>query len=572
MRASVPLWLWADMQARCAASRAARLRAERLCKFDRSAKRAIGGAPVKRPDLEKKVGEQLTLAPPANVAEFGVHINRGLRRQGFLTPDRERAPGASRKGCQQLSRGALQGARAELVEHLPPDAPPEALAYLAAKWDDQQAVAMLAQSKPHRDHWEADPARIFHEHRPAGRLPVDRRGKWKPATPAVNRPLRSAMYGLQDGMRPLSQPRVQACNRACIAPSGNVGVMATPDGRVKLCGLAHCGSVWECAMCQMVILQAQAEQLSNAVQRHGPDRVVMLTLTFRHGAGDSLKRMRKNLTRAYAGLMRHRATRAWLDAQGVIGKVRAIEVTHGDRNGWHPHLHVLLFLDEPAKTATVQGDGGRFRKVWDPPELAELSDLWAKQVVRVFGAKHRPNRDRGLRATMARDGEYLAKMGLELTDPAIKQGHRSTDGELHRSPWQIAASWVGHFNAWRATLGPDDDPRKIPWRLINDRDAQLWRTYRDDMRGAHRLVWSNGLKQRLDVRDTTDQESLEDDEATQGDTWIASVPGATWKAIRDLRIHGEPVPLYLIREAERGGSAGFDAALLKVAAGECSAR
>jgi hypothetical protein len=458
------------------------------------------------------------------------------------------------------------------VENLPPDAPAEALAYLAAKWDNQQAAAMLADTRPHRDHWEADPARLFHDHRPQTPTPIDRRGQWTPSNPAVDRPLRSAMYRLQDGMRPLGQPRVQACNRAIISPSGHVAVMATPEGRIKLSGLAHCGSVWECATCQMQILQARAEQLSQAVDRHGSDRVVMLTLTFRHGAGDGLKRMRKNLTRAYAGLMRHRATRAWLAAQGVIGKVRAIEVTHGDRNGWHPHLHVLLFLDEPARTATVQGDAGRFRKVWDPPELAELSDLWAKQVVRVFGEQHRPSRARALRATMARDGEYLAKMGLELADPATKQGRVGDDGEIHRSPWQIGADWARNYNAWRSTLEKDDDPRRLPWRLANDRDAQLWRTYRDAMRGAHRLVWSNGLKERLDVRDVTDAELVEGDEPAQGDTWIASVPGEAWRSIRDLRIHGEPVPLYLMREAERGGSAGFDAALLKVAAGESSAR
>jgi hypothetical protein len=32
------------------------------------------------------------------------------------------------------------------------------------------------------------------------------------------------------------------------------------------------------------------------------------------------------------------------DRFGLVGYVRATEVTHG-RSGWHPHLHVLLMTD-----------------------------------------------------------------------------------------------------------------------------------------------------------------------------------------------------------------------------------
>lgn len=513
----------------------------------------------------KEVGEQLTLSVPANSAEFRRHVGLGLRRQGYLTPRPDETPQASRKGCQKLSRAYVhQDKRSAIHEYAPADIAPAELNFLTGRWEENheaQRDVGLAGWTPSQDIAIAAPNRDTP-------TIVDRRGEWSPSSPAQQRPLRAAMYKLRDGMRPISQPRVQACGRACISPNGHVGVMATSDGRVKLTGLAHCGSVWECATCQMQIQQSRAEQLRQAVDRHGSTKVAMLTLTIRHGAGDNLRAMRRLLTRAWAGLNRHRAFKRWSTKHGLIGKVRAIEVTHGQRNGWHPHLHVLFFFDEDVPTATMRaGDG--FKKVWDCPEFTGLTDLWIRQVVRIFGEQHRPSRRRALAASLASDGEYISKLGLELSDPGTKAGHKiGADGDMHRTPFGIAADWVEARNAYR-DADDKEIARTLHRRKMTSIDARLWRTYCEDMRGAHRLVWSNGLKKRLGVADISDAEIVaEDEEKGPGDTWIASIPVATWQRIRDERIGGVPVPLYLIHAAESGGSKGFDDALIRVATGE----
>ncbi len=514
----------------------------------------------------KKVGDQLTLTAPANRAEWQKRLDEARPRLGFLPRPEPGAEGATRKGCQKLSRSGLQGPKSDLADHLPPGTSIASYNFLTERWDQNEdelrAIAEEAARRARAGQENPIPWSDRKVNAP-NRTPVamlDRRGTWSPSTPATDKPLRAAMYKLRDGMRPLSQPRVQACGRAVISESGHVGVMATPDGRIKLTGLAHCGSIWECAVCQMQICQARADELRQAVDRHGSTKVAMLTLTIRHGCGDNLKRLRKGLSRAFGAFSRHRAYKRWQKHVGMVGRVRATEVTHGP-NGWHPHLHVLIFFEDDVPTATAVGPAGKWRKVWDCPDFDELTELWQREVLRVFGIEHVPLAAYALKASMASDGEYIAKLGLELSDPANKKAKKG-----HRTPWQIASDWATARNKHRDDAGDD---AALPWRIKHDLDARLWRTYCEDMRGAHRLVWSNGLKDRLGVVDMGDAELLEDDEPQPEDTWIASIPRATWRAIRDERIRGEPVPHFLIRAAERGGSRGFDKALLEVAAGEC---
>lgn len=536
-------------------------------------------------DDSKKVGHQLTLSVPAKISEFREHVDRGLRRNGFLT-SRERAAGGSpRKGCQKLSRATrigLQGPRNELHEHLPREAEelsPGALEYLSAKWGQQQAE-LRSQRVELSDAHRPDPDPIWHQAPVVTREPLDRRGVWEPPTPAPERPLRRAMYILRDAIRPISQPRCQACGRAIVSADGSVGVEITADGRCKLKGLAHCGSVWECAVCQMVILQARAEQVRQAVERHGSDRVGMITLTIRHGAGDNLRELQRKLSRAFAAVSRSRAYRGgevrdgyragWKQRHGVHGRIRAVEVTHGP-NGWHPHLHVLFFFDERLPVeVTATKDGRRVRWTPSDEDRALWIREWQKQVKRILGAPHVPDDRHAVVFSLASDGEYIAKLGLELVDPANKRARKPG----HRTPWQIAQDFAEALNAVRAIDrdgSPDCDDMidRRRARVLTERDAQLWRTYCADMRGCHRVVWSNGLKRAFGVADTSDPDVIADDDETKtGDTWIATIPHYVWQAIRDERIRGVPAPYVLLRIAEAEGAQAFERALLRIAAGE----
>ncbi|PRW75701.1 protein rep, partial [Pseudomonas fluorescens] len=69
----------------------------------------------------------------------------------------------------------------------------------------------------------------------------------------------------------------------------------------------------------------------------------MLTLTVPHGLGDDLSGLLEQIHKAWRSTSTSRAGKKLRKLLGVRGTIRALEVTPGS-NGFHPHLHVLLFL------------------------------------------------------------------------------------------------------------------------------------------------------------------------------------------------------------------------------------
>jgi hypothetical protein len=111
----------------------------------------------------------------------------------------------------------------------------------------------------------------------------------------------------------------------------------------------------------------------------------------------------------------------------IVGTIRAVEVTHGE-NGWHPHLHVLVFL-----TGEPGAEG-----------LAALTlhvqEKWRRAVV---AAGYRPPSElHGVKVERCRSaaeaGGYIAKTqdgrspGNELARSDLKRGK-----EGHHLPLQI---------------------------------------------------------------------------------------------------------------------------------------
>jgi hypothetical protein len=133
------------------------------------------------------------------------------------------------------------------------------------------------------------------------------------------------------------------------------------------------------------LLARDAELVTALVEKHGYDRTLMLSLTFRHRSEDDLRRARRELAHAFQDLQRHRAFRVFLRAHNVR-KIRVLEVTAGP-NGWHAHLHVLLLAD----TAIDEAECGPLQRT--------VARLWQGCVIRRMGKAHRPTLARGAKLT-----------------------------------------------------------------------------------------------------------------------------------------------------------------------------
>lgn len=276
-----------------------------------------------------------------------------------------------------------------------------------------------------------------------------------------------------------------------------VAVLRSPEtGKAHFGGLCTCASVWACPVCSAIIRSRRAEEVRKAVEAHGVDRTMMLSLTVRHGLGHQLKTVRKGVAGSYRRLTRGAPWKRFRREYGLTGVIRGLDLTHGPANGWHPHIHALLLFD--ARLLELQMREARH---W-------IAERWAACVARELGEEHRPDLEHGTDLRPCHNAEYLAKLGLELTSPG-----RSKRGKGNqRTPMQVAYD-----------LADRQDPR----------DIELWRDYCDAMFRAKMLTWSTDLRGRLGLgEEATDEELIEEREPTRGGR--TADQSREWDALRDV--------------------------------------
>jgi hypothetical protein len=305
-------------------------------------------------------------------------------------------------------------------------------------------------------------------------------------------------------MLPPDQHRVSRCGRARLAPSPVVAL--APDGSAHFRGLVTCGSVSACPVCAAKIRQARAEEIDRALSRHlaGGGGAAFVTLTMPHDAGMPLEKVWNAVSAAWAALVAGRHRKALREKFGVIGYVRAVEVTHG-RAGWHPHLHVLLFTEAPLGLEELQALH-RF-----------LRERWGRRVI--AAGFREPALHRGVRVLPV---SSVDGVGGYLTKLAEDEGPGHTPGlELARTDLKAGRSWGS----------------RTPFRILADHERARrpgdWRLYEEWLyvsKGRRTLEWSRGLRARLlpDERERTDEELAEE---ADGAETIAVLEAEVWTEI-----------------------------------------
>lgn len=341
---------------------------------------------------------------------------------------------------------------------------------------------------------------------------------------------RRASWALTEAVRPLGQARQFWCRRALLA--GAAGIEGHQHGRLAWVGTETCGSLWACPSCSWRIRAHRGVELSELVRcirdttpqtedgresRPGTGGL-MLTLTLRHTWADDLTELRRLLTRAWSRFVRGKPWERFKLATGIVGFVRAIEVTHG-RRGWHPHLHAMI-AGSPGWN--LRRYAGMLAEVW-------LRRRWLASV-RAEGqrdgskASHVPSWAHALKLSPIRPG-YLEKMGLELVLDRSKRGSHG-----NRTPWQIADDWR---------------------RCRRKRGARLWKTYAASMKGAKFLTWSRALRAWVGLGASVADSTIAADRGQP----LGSLPAPAWRAIRDAIdfTTGRAVTLRALEVGERLG-------------------
>jgi hypothetical protein len=278
--------------------------------------------------------------------------------------------------------------------------------------------------------------------------------------------------------------RYYSCRRYPIA--SKVGIFKGKTGRAYYSGLASCASVWSCPVCAPVIAGKRANEVRTAIykQKKADGDILHLVKTFRHNRKMSLKESLKLFGLAREAFFRRGDVRRFLSSIGCIGRVSSVEITWSFDNGWHPHIHILLFVKRGIDMAGAE---------------AFFSSAWCASLKKVGLS--------GLRdvACKLQDGketaDYLTKMALEMTMSNVKQG-RSSDSY---SPFQLLAESKENYSA-----------------------ALLWKEFFEATRGRHPLTWSKNLKEHFGISEKSDDEIAAEIPEPETNLFL-SILTPTWK-------------------------------------------
>lgn len=257
-------------------------------------------------------------------------------------------------------------------------------------------------------------------------------------------------------------------------------------GTASYRGLCTCQSATACPVCSARLGAYRSAELTQIIEAHRAlgGTVALVTFTAAHTREETLDYLAARMNRAQRRFTARRDVKEALTAAGYVGRVSSLEVTYGNANGWHPHYHVLLFIDAGA----------------DLDHLANvMRDAWMsclhKETLQAL-----PQRAFDLRGG-EQAGAYVSKLGMEVALAVCKKG---------RSP--------GRFGVWEL--------------LANDEawsDAKYCE-YARYMKGKHTLRYSKGLKKRYQVEEVTDAEIMElDGEADE--VLVCVISKRMWSAI-----------------------------------------
>lgn len=331
---------------------------------------------------------------------------------------------------------------------------------------------------------------------------ADRRSKQQAGRYALMRTAQGLLW--KKGSEWRDQNRTCWCCRSMKREAGTVSVYRNEDGSgSSLTGLNRCGNIWTCPVCAAKVAEARRAELNAGLVSHlgNGGAAYLLTLTFPHEADHPISELLDRFAKARQSLQNSRTWgRVVKEDSGRIGSVASLEVTISQENGWHPHLHMLIFAN-----ANGFDEGDPINEQGDllSPAIIELKHAWVNILLKTGLGDQKKLHHMLDHALNVRGGnqaaEYIAKYGRderwgqssEMTRHYTKQGSAGErDGLLHFTPFQLL-TWAGNGDEWA---------------------TRKFLEYADAIEGKRAVTWSPGLKKALGVNtDQTDEEIAADD-------------------------------------------------------------
>lgn len=260
-------------------------------------------------------------------------------------------------------------------------------------------------------------------------------------------------------------------------------------------GLLVCGSVWTCPVCAAKISEKRRKELKQVFDAHKATggSISMLTITFSHRKHNRLADILDKFSKANTKFMTGRAFHQIREEMGIIGRVRALEVTYGE-NGFHPHAHIALFHTEKL----------------DEDELEVMRKrmfvLWEKACTK-FGLSVKEEYGLDLQTAENADS-YFTKQSNWSLDQELTKFHIKKAKNDAMSPFDFLRTYL---------------------ETGEGKYLRLFREYAECFKGKRQLQWSPGLKKLYAIEERTDEELAQ--EKTETADLLGMLDYEFWKEI-----------------------------------------
>lgn len=324
----------------------------------------------------------------------------------------------------------------------------------------------------------------------------------------------------------------------------------TREGIVGLAGLASCGRVWLCPVCNAKVMARRALEIGVTLawaDRAGLD-LLWGSLTVRHNSASDLGHMLQLQRDSWRTLVSRMAWRKRnttvtvahghtpacdngcdrkLDirdtgAQGRVGYIRASEITVGV-NGWHPHFHPMLVWRGDRAAAQRFADWTVENWVHAVEQHGGEARMQGGQQLRLLDRREAFSELSGYVTKSTYDAARLALEVVWSQGKNAPPGRRVAKTAPH---WSLLAQIeTGEFG---------DDP-------VHALDR--WEQLEEAVPGHRMIAWSRGLRSFAGIGEDeqTDEEIAAEEAGTRNDA-VCFITPAGWDTIRD---NGEVLGLML---------------------------
>lgn len=321
-----------------------------------------------------------------------------------------------------------------------------------------------------------------------------------------NDPQYSHLTELERHYKAMNSHSTIKCLRVKTRNTDNVGIRVDhKHNKAHYSGTMICGSPWACPLCASKIQNRRAIEIQEAFKwayRDKKFQMMMVTLTFPHGLDDDLGEMLEKHKLAMKYFREGKKYTNFKKSIGYQGLIKATEITWGQFNGWHPHTHELQIINYDIAPKEEKRIKEFILNQWEFAckkagllKHGSIADFRKVAVHIIFHAK---------------DSDYLAKLNNE------------------------DRAWGADREMASASTKKGRATGLAPFQLLDQSDGNelyqnLYLEYALKMKGKRQLIWSKGLKEKVGIKDKTDEE-LAKEQTTETDL-LALFTDHQWKII-----------------------------------------